>query len=31
MTASTRKWNGIYKNLDALTQEDREEIDFKVK
>jgi DNA-binding XRE family transcriptional regulator len=31
MAANTRKWDDIYKNLDALTQEDRAEIDLKVK
>jgi predicted transcriptional regulator len=31
MVAKTRKWNDIYKNLDALTPEDREEIALKVK
>ena len=31
MAAGTRKWKDIYKNLDALTQEDRNEIDLKVK
>ena len=31
MAAITRKWDDVYKNLDALTQEDRDEIDLKVK
>jgi len=31
MAAGTRKWKDIYKNIDALTQEDRNEIDLKVK
>ena len=31
MAANTRKWDDIYKNLDALTQEDKDEIDLKVK
>ena len=30
MTAS-RKWNDIYPNLKSLTQEDRDEVDLKVK
>ncbi len=30
MTAKTRNWNDIYKNLDALTPEDKNEIDLKV-
>ena len=31
MAAKTRKWDDVHKNLDALTQEDRDEIDLKVK
>jgi DNA-binding XRE family transcriptional regulator len=31
MAVKTRKWEDIYNNLDALTQEDRDEIDLKVK
>ncbi len=31
MAAKTRKWDEIYNNLDALTQEDRDEIALKVK
>ena len=31
MAAKTRKWDDIYNSLDALTQEDRDEIDLKVK
>lgn len=31
MAAKTRKWDEIYNSLDALTQEDRDEIDLKVK
>ena len=31
MKAKTRKWDEIYNNLDALTQQDREEINLKVK
>jgi DNA-binding XRE family transcriptional regulator len=29
--ATTRKWNDIYKNLDALAPEERDEISLKVK
>lgn len=31
MTVKTRKWKDIYNNLGALTQEDRYEIELKVK
>ena len=31
MAVKTRKWEDIYNNLDALTQEDWDEIDLKVK
>lgn len=31
MAVKTRKWNEIYDNLDALSQEDRDEIALKVK
>jgi len=31
MAAKTRKWDDIYKNLDALTQEDRGETDCNIK
>ena len=31
MAAKTRKWDDIYNNLDALTQEDRDEIELKMK
>ena len=31
MAVKTRKWKDIYNNLDALTQEDRDEIELKVK
>lgn len=31
MAAKTRKWEDIYNNLDALTQEDHDEIELKVK
>lgn len=31
MAGKTRKWKDIYENLDALTREDRNEIDLKVK
>ena len=31
MAVKTRKWEDIYNNLDALTQEDRDEIELKVK
>jgi DNA-binding XRE family transcriptional regulator len=31
MAVKTRKWEDIYNNMDALTQEDRDEIDLKVK
>ncbi|HOJ11875.1 MAG TPA: helix-turn-helix transcriptional regulator [Clostridiales bacterium] len=31
MAAKTRKWEDIYNNLDALTNEDRDEIELKVK
>lgn len=31
MAVKTRKWDEIYNNLDALTQEDRDEIALKVK
>ena len=27
----TRNWNEIYNNLDSLTQDDRDEIDFQVR
>ncbi len=31
MAVKTRKWEDIYNNLDALTKEDRDEIDLKIK
>jgi len=31
MAVKTRKWEDIYNNLDALADEDREEIELKVK
>lgn len=31
MGTKTRKWEDIYNNLDTLTQEDRDEIELKVK
>ena len=31
MAVKTRKWEDIYNNLDALNQEDRDEIELKVK
>ncbi|MEW6624926.1 MAG: hypothetical protein AB1420_17680 [Bacillota bacterium] len=31
MAVKTRKWDDIHKNLDALTPEDRDEINLKIK